>query len=80
MDANAKIISPKVGYGFLIQFLLSLKGLHLRDGKEVNRNTYMGRTRPLAPKSKVVKPAPPPHELKGKGKDKAKVVEEIESD
>nr|GMD52553.1 reverse transcriptase [Ipomoea batatas] len=53
---------------------ISLKGLHLRDGKEVNRNTYMGRTRPLAPKSKVVKPAPPPHELKGKGKDKAKLA------
>ncbi|MEQ5248861.1 hypothetical protein [Escherichia coli] len=69
-NAN-QLISKKVGFGFVVQHLLHLKGLELREGREIHRNTYMGRTKSQAPKGKSAKDAPSPSKPRAKGKRKA---------
>ncbi|MEQ5265866.1 hypothetical protein, partial [Escherichia coli] len=74
-----QLISKKVGFGFVVQYILELKGLELREGREIHRNTYMGRTKSQAPKGKGVKDAPSPSKPKAKGKRKAQ-PESVNSD
>ncbi|MEQ5253582.1 hypothetical protein, partial [Escherichia coli] len=66
-----RLISKKVGFGFVVQHILRLKGLELREGREIHRNTYMGRTKSQAPKGKSAKDAPSPSKPRAKGKRKA---------
>ncbi|MEQ5265818.1 hypothetical protein, partial [Escherichia coli] len=66
-----QLISKKVGFGFVVQYILELKGLELREGREIHRNTYMGRTKSQAPKGKSAKDAPSPSKPRAKGKRKA---------
>ncbi|MEQ5220375.1 hypothetical protein ABN226_18445, partial [Morganella morganii] len=74
-----QLISKKVGFGFVVQHLLHLKGLELREGREIHRNTYMGRTKSQAPKGKSAKDAPSPSKPRAKGKRKAQ-PESVNSD
>ncbi|XP_019171897.1 PREDICTED: uncharacterized protein LOC109167327 [Ipomoea nil] len=73
VDSDSKSLSQKVGYGFLVQYLLSLKGIKRRPGVPVHRNAYLCRTKPPTPKGQA---ATPP---KAKGKKKKVVAHESSS-
>ncbi|XP_031116284.1 uncharacterized protein LOC116019999 [Ipomoea triloba] len=71
VNVGSKSLNQKVGFGFLVQYLLHLKGIKLRPGVPVHRNTYLFKTKPQAHKRQAETPT--------KSKKKAVVAQESSS-